>query len=76
MPTVFRYRNILFKIYPKDHEPPHVHAICGKAEAKFRIASLECLENHGFSEKSIRRIKVFLTPRIERLMEVWNEYQD
>jgi Domain of unknown function (DUF4160) len=37
---------------------------------------MECIENHGFSEKTIKRIKEYLKERKETLMEAWHEYQE
>ncbi len=74
-PTIFQTSNIRIVIYPKDHEPAHVHVIGPDAEAKFEIKSMECIENFGFSEKSLRRIKEYLKERRSILLEAWNEYQ-
>ncbi|MCC6278270.1 MAG: DUF4160 domain-containing protein [Oligoflexia bacterium] len=56
MPTVITIGNIKIRIYPKDHKPPHVHAIGPDAEAKFEIKSLACSYSRGFTEKDLRRI--------------------
>ena len=45
------------------------------AEAKFEIKTMECVENHGFSEKSLKRIKEYLKERKSNLLEAWDEYQ-
>ena len=63
-------------VYPKDHKPAHVHVIGPEAEAKFNIETLECIENSGFSEKSLRRIKEYLKERQETLRRAWYEYQE
>lgn len=39
MPTVHRERGFAFRIYPKDHEPPHVHAIKAGGFVKVQIGS-------------------------------------
>lgn len=74
-PTIFQVWNLRIVIYPKDHEPAHVHVVGPDAEAKFDIKTLECMENHGFSEKSLRRIKEYLKDRKMNLLEVWDDYQ-
>jgi hypothetical protein len=75
-PTVLRTRNLSVRIYPKDHNPPHVHVIGPDAEAKFRLDNLECFFCRGFSQKALRQMKAFLKERKTLLMETWNEYQE
>jgi hypothetical protein len=75
MPTVIYIGNVKIRIYPKDHPPPHVHAVGPGCEAKFEIESMACLFSRGFSEKDLRCIQQYLLGRREYLMEVWNEYQ-
>ena len=74
-PTVFRIWGFRVMIYPRDHEPPHVHIVGPGAEAKFVIDTLECTESWGFSEKSLNRIKEYLLERQSALQEAWDEYQ-
>jgi len=74
-PTIFLVWNLKIVIYPKDHKPAHVHVVGPEAEAKFNIDTLECIENYGFDEKSIRRIRTYLESRKDRLKEAWDEYQ-
>ena len=74
-PTVFRTRNLRIVIYPKDHEPPHVHAIGPDAEAKFEIETLNCFFSRGFTTKDLKRIQSYLDSQKEYLMEVWNDNQ-
>lgn len=75
-PTIFKIWNFRIVIYPKDHKPAHVHVIGPGAEAKFDIKTLECLDNYGFSEKTLKRIKAYLKERQHSLLEAWDEYQD
>ena len=63
-------------VYPKDHAPAHVHVVGPGAEAKFDIKTLECIESHGFSQKTLKQIKGYLEERKANLMEAWNEYQE
>lgn len=38
MATFFTQDGFAFRIYPRDHEPPHVHAIArGKGEVKIEL---------------------------------------
>lgn len=76
VPTIIRTRNLSVRIYPKDHNPPHVHVIGPDAEAKFRIDNLDCISSRGFSQKALKKIKAFLNERKDYLLEAWNEYQE
>jgi len=37
VPTVHREAGWTFRIYPRDHDPPHVHAVGGDGFVKIRI---------------------------------------
>lgn len=74
-PTLYKLGNVRVVMYPKDHNPPHVHVISPDAEAKFDIQTFECLFSRGFSKKDIRRIKEYLSARKKHLMEAWHDYQ-
>jgi len=68
--------SVKIRIYPKDHSPPHVHAVGPGCDAKFEIETLLCTFSRGFSERDLRRIQKYLEEHQEYLMEVWNEYQE
>jgi len=73
--TLYKFGNVRVVIYPKDHNPPHVHVISPEGEAKFDIQTLKCLFARGFSKKDLKRIKEFLSARKRNLLEAWNDYQ-
>jgi hypothetical protein len=75
MPTVIYIGPIKIRIYPKDHRPPHIHAVGPDCEAKFEIQTMECSFSRGFTLKDLKRIQEYLSQHQEYLMEVWNEYQ-
>lgn len=75
MPEILRFRNFKICIYPKDHEPPHVHVLGPGCEAKFRISDFECLSNNGFKPQAIPKIQAFLKEFKTDLTEAWDEYQ-
>lgn len=75
-PTILRTRNLSVRIYPKDHNPPHVHVIGPGSEAKFLLRDMECVFSRGFSSKAIKDIRKFLKDRKKLLEEAWNEYQE
>lgn len=62
MGEIFRFKNVVLRIWSDDHGPPHVEAFMPsmrkfEAKAKFRIDTLECIESRGFSEKALREIR-------------------
>ena len=74
-PTVLRTSNLKIRVYPKDHNTPHVHVIGAGAEAKFRIDKIACLSSKGFSRKALKQIEEFIEENLKELMEAWHEYQ-
>jgi hypothetical protein len=75
-PVVLRTRNLVVRVYPKDHHPPHVHVIGPNAEARFEIENLRCTYFRGFSFRDLGRIKEFLRHHEQTLWEAWNDYQE
>lgn len=76
MGTIAIYRNVRIVIFPRDHEPPHVHAIGPGAEAVFRLDDLELIRSRGFDSRAVASIQRFLQERKEELMEAWNEIHE
>ncbi len=74
-PTIFTVGNLRVVIYPKDHQPPHVHVIGPDGEAKFELKNFECIFVRGFSKGDVRRMKTFLRERKTLLKEAWDDYQ-
>ena len=74
-PTIYKTSNLSIRIYPKDHNPPHVHVIGPEGEARFRLEDLVCYYSRGFTQKSLKRILLFLSENQKSLMEAWHEYQ-
>lgn len=75
-PAILRIRNLRFFIYPKDHDPPHVHVKDPDGnEAKFRISDGSCYFNRGFSKKTVTEVSEIIQERIKLLMELWYEWQ-
>ncbi len=78
MGEVFRFKNIIIRIWSNDHGRPHIEVFMPsmsnfEAKAKFWIDTLECFESTGFSQKALREIKKECEKRHEKLKEKWNE---
>jgi hypothetical protein len=76
MGTVAVFRNVRIVIFPRDHEPPHIHAIGPGAEAVFRLNNLELIRSRGFDSRAVEKIRQFLETRRNELLEAWNEIHE
>jgi hypothetical protein len=74
-PTIIRTGNLQIRVYPKDHNPPHVHVIGPDAEAKIRLHDLQCYYSKGFSKRALKQIKSYLKQNKKLLLEAWDDYQ-
>lgn len=72
---MFTSRSLKFKIYFRDHNPPHVHVEGPGAEAIFELRTCACIESHGFSKQALSQIQKEVINRQSELMEAWNDYQ-
>ena len=54
MPTLFKLFGLIFRIYTRDHCPPHVHVISQEGEAIFTVSEdgVEMRENKGMRQKT------------------------
>lgn len=71
MGEIFRFKNIKFKIWPHDHNPPHVHVYGPDAHAKVNIESLEIIIAHGFSKNDLKIIQQQIFKRKIKILEKW-----
>ncbi|MDT3741220.1 MAG: DUF4160 domain-containing protein [Candidatus Kapabacteria bacterium] len=64
MPVVSTFYGIIIKMFFRDHNPPHIHAVYGEYNALIDILSLDLIEGD-------------LPPRALKLVQEWGEkYQD
>ena len=78
MGELFRFGNIIVRIWSNDHKPPHVEVFWPsmkgfEAKAKFRIEDLVCIENSGFTAKDLKLIRKLLEERHHRIIDKWRE---
>ncbi len=76
IPVILRFRNYIFRIYPLDHNPPHIHITGPDGEAKILIETGKCIFNKGFSYKTVKKLEILAKKNSDYFMEVWNEYQE
>ncbi len=75
MPVVVRFGRFKFVIYPKDHRPAHVHVVSPSAEAKFDLATGQCLASWGYSQRTIGQLQSLVDSNRDLLKEAWEEYE-
>jgi hypothetical protein len=75
MPTLFKLFGLIFRIYTRDHQPPHVHVISQEGEAIFLIDEEEVTlkENRGMKPKDISLADSILEENREIILEEWNK---
>lgn len=72
MPTIAIIAGVRIVIYPKDHLPPHIHAILGDHEAQFSIVTSDLLEG-SLPPAKRRAVGAWIDANRERIAYVWEE---
>ncbi len=74
MPTI-TIEGYRFRFYSSDRlEPPHMHVIRDRREAKIWLHSLEIARVNGYTEAELTRIIRITRENLARLMEAWDGY--
>ena len=75
MPTVLRSGPYRVFFYSSDgDEPPHVHVVRDKAEAKFWLDPLRLEYTVAFRTSELRRIRRILVQERQQLLDAWYEF--
>ena len=72
MPTIALVAGVRIVIYPKDHLPPHLHAILAEHEAMISIVTGDLLEG-SLPRAKLRAIQMWLAAHREEVAYVWQE---
>lgn len=74
MPTILKLFGLVFRIYTRDHLPPHVHVLSADGEAIFTISSQDAAlkENKGLRQKDVNLVLSILEENRELILEEWN----
>ena len=73
MPTLFKLFGLIFRIYTRDHQPPHVHVISQEGEAIFIIdQEVTVKDNKGMKPKDVSLAVSILEENKELILEEWN----
>lgn len=77
-----RFGNVLFKIYPQDHEPRHVHGFIGGAEiivdlrpdGTVRLADRnDCIRPGNATRRDVRKILNAAAECFDQLVAMWEK---
>ncbi|MBA2244627.1 MAG: DUF4160 domain-containing protein [Gemmatimonadetes bacterium] len=78
MPTVYQQEGFAFRIFPADHEPPHVHVWKAGAKLKVGLGSgsrgLYLMSNQGMSPREARRAVIIAEANQQELLAAWKRY--
>ena len=72
MPVISRFKGIIIKMYlrQKEHNPPHIHAICGEYIGVFSLLEGEMFEGDLPSKEQVY-VKRFILHNQRKLMDMW-----
>ncbi len=73
MPTILDLFGLLFLIYTRDHQPPHVHVRSQDGEAKFcvTIDEVTLIENRKMKPKDLKLAESILEANKKYVVEQW-----
>ena len=74
MPTIMKLFGLIFRIYTRDHLPPHVHVLSQQGEAIFQIDEeyVSLRDNKGLKPKDINLALSILEENRELIINEWN----
>ena len=80
MPTIHREEGFAFRVYPGNHEPPHVHAISANGEARIAIGNQSeppaILTVFRLDERQVVRAYRIVEQQQEAFLDAWRRIQD
>lgn len=78
MPLIFGWNGYRFHFYSDEgdpREPIHIHVAHPNGDAKFWLyPEITVVYNHGFSAKTMRRLRDIVEEHREIIEEAWNEH--
>lgn len=72
MPEISRFYGIVIKMYFKqsEHNPPHIHAICGDSLGVIDIRTGEMLEG-DLSLRALKMVQEWTKKHEDELIQIW-----
>lgn len=76
MPVISRFNGIVIKMYlrQKEHNPPHIHAICGDCVGMFSLSNGEMFEG-DLGNKEQKMVQKFIEKYGKELLNMWETQQ-
>lgn len=76
MPVISRFHGIVIKMYlrKKEHNPPHIHAICGDCVGMFSLPDGMMFEG-DLENKEQKAVKRFIDTYGTELLSMWETQQ-
>lgn len=76
MPVISRFHGIVIKMYlrQKEHNPPHIHAICDDCIGMFSLPDGEMFEG-DLGNKEQKAVKKFIERYGKELLQMWETQQ-
>lgn len=71
MPTVLRVGGFKFKIFPGDHDSPHVHVRYAGATAVLEIVAGTARDIQGMKDPDVRRAQRIVAEHCDELLLMW-----
>ena len=69
-----RKGNISIQMYPKDHPPPHIHAVAAGDRIEVNIRDVSIREGH-LPKPLERRVLNYVMTRQQELLDAWADYE-
>lgn len=73
MPTILELFGLAFRIFTRDHEPPHVHVFSQDGAAKFKVTldEVTLLENKHMKSKDLKLAESIIEGNKEHIVNEW-----
>jgi len=80
MPTILRQDGFAVRLYPNDHDPPHVHVFKAEGQAKISLGDSDSLplpiEVLSMSNKDVKKALEIVKEHQMILRQAWEKYHD
>jgi hypothetical protein len=70
MPVISRFYGIVIKMFYKEHNPPHIHALYGEYIGVINIKTLEQTEG-DLPSKALEMVKEWTAKNQKELIKMW-----
>ncbi len=74
MPVVSTFYGIIIKMFFRDHNPPHIHAVYGEYNALIDILSLDLIEG-DLPPRALKLVQEWGEKYKDTLLEMWNKQE-